>query len=177
MNGFDLQLIAAISAAIFWNSTSVYLQKKWHIYDVFIGKKHARLVHGLLIAIVWLQVAIVAIFVTNSTWAFRPSPILGLLIIAPSVWLFVAAVKDIGAGSLVNSNFFGKLLVTKSQLYEKLKHPIYLSYVLFFVGLGLGFGQFGYLLASASLLIGLSILAYIEKPVKPAIVKNSRKHK
>ncbi len=174
MNGYDVQLVAAILAAIFWNSTSVFLQKRWRVYDVFIGKKHALLVHGLLISFAWCQVLVVAIFVTRSTWIFDSIPSLGMLVFASAVWLFVMAVKDIGMGSLVNSNFFGRHLSTKSQLYEKLKHPIYLSYILMFVGIGISSGQFGYLLAAASLLIGLSLLAYIEKPV---VAKNLHKHK
>ena len=93
MNGFDVQLAAAILAAIFWNSASVYLQKKWRVYHVFIGKKYAQLVHGLLISIVWAQVIVVSIFVTKSSWVFQPILVIGLLLIASSVWLFVMQSK------------------------------------------------------------------------------------
>jgi protein-S-isoprenylcysteine O-methyltransferase Ste14 len=174
MNGFDVQLVAAIFAAVFWNTSTIYMQKKWRIYDVFVGKKNAQTVHGLLIGFAWLQVAVVSIFVTRSSWAFGAVLPLGLLIIAGSIWIFITALKDIGSGSLVNSNFFGKKLHTSGELYKKLKHPTYISYVMIYVGLGISFGQYGYILAAASLVIGLSVLAFVEKPVTD---KNIHKHK
>lgn len=167
-------LAASVVAALFWNTASVYLQKKWRVYDVFVGKKHALLVHGLLISIVWVQVIVVSVFVPKSTWSFRPYVFFGLIMAAASLYIFILAIKDIGYGSLINSNFFGRKLKTTGQLFAKIKHPMYIAMVTLYLALGLIFGQNGYWLAAICLFVGLSLLAYVEKP---KISTNIHKHK
>ncbi|MEI7632171.1 MAG: hypothetical protein WCJ60_02515 [bacterium] len=163
MNLIDLQITAAIFASILWNVTVIFLQKKWRIYDVFIGKKHAQLVHGLVVALTTLQVVAVALFIPKSTWSYRPVIILGVSICVFAAWLFAATVKDIGKGSLVSSNLFTKHSKIKKEFNSAQKYPIYISCVLLFVGLSITFGKYGYLLAAACLALGLIVVAKTEK--------------
>ena len=164
INEIDLLILAAIIAALFWNIIAVYLQKKWRVFIVFAGKKHALKIQAGLVTLVWLQVAVVVYFDRYSTWSFKSMWYLGVPLLAFSIWLLFNAIKELGFGPLINSNLFNYKVKTHGPIYKRYKHPMYIGFTAGLFGLGLCVGKYGILLAAILLGIGLLALTKIEAP-------------
>ena len=154
MTLYDYLAVAALILAIGVNSLSVYLQKTKGIYDRF-GRK-ALLVHGSIVTVAWGIFIITEFTLVNSSWKLvRVYPLLGLLTMGTALCLFILAVRQIGRRALVNGNFFGQPVRRLNGIYRFIRNPIYWSYVLWFIGLGLLTGLKGFFLIAVIAVIGL----------------------
>lgn len=165
MQMIDVMLSSAITAAVLVNAVAIYAQKKWSLFDLFIGKKHAYLVYVGLVSLTCLEVVGVSVFIPMSKWSFTSVWYLGIFAIYFAVKIFASSIKESGAGAIVRKDFFDERTPKKlGPVHKKYKYPVYGSYVLFYIGLGLCFGQYGYILAALWLLICLGLLTFVEKP-------------
>lgn len=90
--------------------------------------------------------------------------ILGVVLVATAIVLFIAAIKTIGSGALVNSNFLKPQQKVTGGVYRYFKNPIYDSYALFFLGFGLIYSNWGYIVLSALVwLLLICIESRVEK--------------
>ena len=166
MRGYDVLLLAAIFATLLLTLVGQTVQKYWRLFDVFIGKKHGLWVYAGMVAVGWAEVLVTSVFDLRSEWQFNALWFLGLSVVAVSVWLFVMSVREAGKGTLVSAQFFGRKLAKHGQLQKKLKFPLYISVVSFFVGVCLITGKYGFLTASATLLIGFALKTLADRPRK-----------
>lgn len=158
----SLILIMAVAA----NSISVYSQKRYNFYTKNFGKKD-QTIHSLVIMPFW---AIFLAFVSRLNnnmqlkYGFINLWFVEVIVLTVAVVLFISSIKIIGSGALVNSNFFTPQKKVESGIYRYLKNPIYDSYALFFLGLGLIYSNWGYFALSALIwLLLICVEARVEK--------------
>lgn len=152
-------LIVTISAfilAITVNSTSVYLQKHRGIYT---RCKHGMYVHGLVITPAWiLFVLLLSGLNRHNTVNIPHTGVAGPFFVFIAILLFVAAISKIGTQALLNGNFFQKVEIVNTGMYRYVKNPIYDSYALLFIGLGLTLHNGSFLIIAAVSLLGLNCI-------------------
>jgi len=144
--------------AITVNSLSVFLQKRYRLYDKF---HHGWMIHSLIILPFWLLFTILVSQLDSHYTAPFDLPILtwlGYGLITMSIVMFTFAIREVGSQALVNGNFFGKGKMVNSGIYRFLKNPIYDSYMLFFVGLGFSFSNAAFFFLAVISYIGLNAI-------------------
>jgi len=149
-----LSLVLAITV----NSASVYLHRRWRIYD---GFENGLLVHGLVITPFWLTFVLLISGLNQAYGIDMPEyPSVGYLLIVIATSLFVVSIRQIGSGALVNANFFQKSRVKpiSTGVYKFLKNPIYDSYSLLFMGLGFALSNAAFFVIAGVSFIGLNII-------------------
>ncbi len=159
----DIMLSSSIIAATFLQTASLLAHKKYKLYDVFIGKKYAFMVHAALVSIAWLQVVGITVYAYFSRWKLVAVPPLGVLVACAGVYVFVKAVQEIGISALWNKSVFGGRTRVMGSTYKRYKHPMYLGVLALYVGVGLLTGNGGYYLAAATLVPCLFMLSLAEK--------------
>ena len=167
MYGYDYFLLAATGATIFWMVVTVFLQKKWHIYTLFVGKKHALTVHIIIMTFVALQMLLLTVLDINSHWLFTMSlwP-LGSLIFAASVMLLTGALIESGPGSLVGAEVF-KHRHRRGKLWHRYRQPLALGFGGFYLGLALLTGHIAYFFVVAGLPVGFLVMNRVVKQIQP----------
>lgn len=156
MYGVDQYLIAGTIAALFWAVATVYLQKKWHIYTVFMGKKHALTAHIIVMSFVLLQLLTLTVWDIISHWLFTMAlwP-LGAIVFAASSMLFFTALSESGPGVLVGAAVFGRKHPRTGKTWKQYKQPVALGIGGMYVGLGLLTGHIVYLIVGVGLGLGM----------------------
>jgi protein-S-isoprenylcysteine O-methyltransferase Ste14 len=157
MTYFTLTLLSVI-LAITVNSVSVYLQKHRRVYDKF---DNGLMVHSIVITPCWVIFALLLSELNQVYEIDIPEyPVAGYLLIGIAICLFVASIRQIGSGALINANFFQKQETkpVKSGVYKYLKNPIYDSYFLVFIGLGLALSNATFFIIAGISFIGLNII-------------------
>lgn len=154
-------LVFAVAIAV--NSASVYIQKHHHFYDQY---SHGWLWHSLVIIPAWALFIYLSEQLNNHTrLAFTSIKWLGLILLVAAISLFIFALRQIGTQALTNGNLFSQGKSSHTGLYRLLRNPIYDSYCLAFVGLGVYYGNWSYLVLAAECYIGLNLIeANIEAP-------------
>lgn len=137
-------LAAAIVAGILVTHTSTYVQKKWHLYDVFIGKKFAFIVHCLLLSFVWLEVIAVSFFVRISTWSFPAMPIIGVPLLAAALYKLYLELRTGIIKEVIYIKFF-KSTKKKNDYTVQDSLKFYLSVAAVYLSIMLATGSIGYL--------------------------------
>lgn len=162
MSLYDCLAIGLLVLAIGVNSVSVYLQKSRHIYKRF--GSNALKVHSAIISFFWLLFIGSEFLVSRSSWSQTAYPILGLTIMAVALIIFVAAFRQVGLQGLGNGNFFGHATRRLKGIYRFMPEPMYLSYVIWFMGLGMLTGQKAFFLIALVAFVGLFFVeAQIER--------------
>ena len=138
-------LLAAMVAALIITHASATVQKKWRLHHVFIGKKHAYLVHVLLLVFVWLEVLAVTFFVRLSTWSFFALWVLGIPVCFVAAYGVVRALKRYGIHRYLYIHYFNERTSQNTHL-RRADYELYGSLGLFYAGLAITFGKYGYLL-------------------------------
>lgn len=154
MTSYDYLAYLLLIAAIGVNSMSVYAQRRWKVYDRF--GKNALTVHSVIIGLFWALFIGSEFLLSQSSWRLdEPNRLIGLTVMGVALSLFVAAMRQIGAGGLGNSNFFGGGIKKLRGVYLYLYDPIYWSYSLWFLGLAYVTGQKGFFVITIISVIGL----------------------
>ena len=158
MNAYDQLALAALVAALFLHILSIYLQKYWRFYDLFVGKKHGIIAHIALISLGWLEFVFGLVQLPRSDWRFTELPLIGFpLLVIASIVLGKYATY-VGPGKWVNSDLFrGKTKPTDIR-------RLLLGTGLFLISLALTFGRYGYILLLTVLLLGLFLKDKLEVP-------------
>jgi len=166
MTKFDYFAIAALVLAIGINSLTVYLHKKYRVYDRF--GHNALTVHSTLISIFWGGFIATEFLASKSTWRTALAyPVLGWLIMAVALTIFILALRQIGYRALANGNFFGQPLRALGGIYKMVPEPIYVSYSLWYAGIGLVTSlKVFFVLAIVSLIGLVGLEAWVERPSK-----------
>ncbi len=162
----DIMLGSSIIAATFLQIVSIVAHKKYRLYDVFIGKKYAFVVHAALVSLAWLQVCGITVYAYFSRWRLVSVPPIGIVIVCASVFLLYKAIKEIGIGALWNKSLFGGRTVEPGKTYRTFKHPMYLAIVGVYLGAALATGRGGYYVAVATFLPCLFVISLVEKDKK-----------
>jgi len=150
---YDAFALVALIFAIGVNTLAVYLQKRKRIYDRF--GKHALLIHSVVISFFWGVFVLSEFLLMRSDWITVAYPLAGVATMLLGLMVFCAALRQIGSGALGNSNFFGGEIKRLSGIYRYVNEPIYTSYVIWFLGLGLVTGRIGFYVIAAVAAIGL----------------------
>ena len=153
-----LLTVFSFTLAVFVNSMSVYLQRQRHIYDKF---ENGLLVHILIITPFWLVFALLIGGLDQAYLIDMPKyPALGYLLVIIALALFVASIRQIGSGALVNANFFrkDKTKFINRGVYEYLKNPIYDSYSLLFIGVGFALSNAVFFIIAGFSFVGLNVI-------------------
>ncbi len=163
MYNSDYIVIAATVAVLMLAYASTYLHLRWHLYELFLGKRLAYPAHIGLMTIVVAELAFaVGADTMFGRGGFRV-PAIGVVGIASGVWLLVAAVRQSGISVVTHGYIFGK---GKQKLKGKLarsKDPAALAYALLLVGVGLLSGRPVLLLCAVAIYIGGVLLVTIEQ--------------
>lgn len=156
MYGFDQFLIAGTIATLFWMLATIYLQKKWHIYTLFMGKKYAFVTHIVVMSVVALQLLALTFADIVSRWTFTLAlwP-LGDIIFALSLTLLVMALRESGPGVLVGAQAFGRKQPRSGKLWRQFKQPLALGFGGIYLGLALLTGHIVYFIVAGILAAGL----------------------
>ena len=148
--------LVSFCLAVAINSTSVYLQKTRRIYD---RSNHGLLLHATLISVFWLIfVGFLSQLNLHSSIATPSWPIISYGLVIGAAMLFAISIRALGSGALINANFFQNSKVVSSSVYRYIKNPIYDSYLLLFLALGMIYGNAAYLLVALTSFIGLNII-------------------
>lgn len=125
--------------AVLTNSFSAWLQRRHKFYN-HLGPT-AWSTHQFVIAPAWLVFFVMSTQI--STFLVWPLPFnapeLGWLIVIAAIVLFISAIRVLGLQALTNGNLFGvgpKKRVHHG-IYRYLNHPIYDSFTLLYIGVGL----------------------------------------
>lgn len=164
MTIYDKIAIALLILTIIVNCVTVHLQKTKRIYDRF--GRHALTVHSVIVSIFW-GLFIISEFVTNkSTWRLENSyPLIGYTIMAVALTIFILAIRQIGYKALSNGNFFGQPWKDLKGIYKVLPEPIYISYTVWFIGIGLASSLKVFFVFAVISLIGLVVIeSRVERP-------------
>lgn len=164
--------IAALVVAIAVNCAAVWAQKRRRFYDRRFGR-HAWTAHIVLLVVVWgaAVAAIVALVLVGPelrwplpTWVRLPGLAIGVI----ATTVFGLAIRQLGAQSLFNGNFFGHgRPYSHHGMYALLADPMYDAYTLSFVALALREADAVYLLLALVALVGFKIEARVERVEEP----------
>lgn len=145
------------------NSASVYAQKRFNYYNRF--GKNGFFVHSLVISPIWLLFLYCSARIPLNTFIeSNELKFLGILGIIISLLVFTIAIRQLGSQALANGIFFGKSKLTHSGIYQYLSDPIYDSYVLTAISVGIITGNANYFPIAAVLWLMLKIESFIESP-------------
>ncbi len=154
MTFYDFLSAGALILAIGVNTITIYLQKTRGLYDRF-GKNAGR-VHGIIISIFWGLFIISEFLISNSSWRIAESyAVVGALVMSLALVIFIAAIKQIGFQALGNGNFFGSPTRKLKGVYNYIPEPIYVSYTVWFLGIGLITAQKGFFVLAILSIVGL----------------------
>lgn len=164
MTVYDKIAIALLFLTIIVNCVTVYLQKTRRIYDRF--GRHALTIHSVIISIFWGLFVISEFVTSKSDWRLDNTyPVIGYGIMALALSVFILAISEIGYKALSNGNFFGQPTKNLQGIYRFIPEPIYISYTLWFVGIGLASSLKVFFVFAAISLIGLVVIeSQIERP-------------
>jgi len=171
MTIYDQVAIFLLMLTIIVNCLTVYFQKTRRIYDRF--GRHSLTVHSIIVSIFW-GLFIISEFVTSkSDWRLENSyPVIGYSIMAIALTIFVLAVREIGYKALSNGNFFGQPIRQLRGIYKYVPEPIYISYSLWFLGIGLVSSLKVFFVFTVISLIGLVLIeSRFERPLVISISK------
>ncbi len=165
MTKYDYLACLALVLAILINSLSVYLQRSRQLYKRFGHAGYA--VHTTLISLAWGLFLVTEFLASRTTWRTAHSyPVAGLAIVILAVFLFLAAIKEIGTSALSNGNFFGRPVRKLAGIYRYIASPIYWSYAVCFLGLAALTGMKVFLVSTVLAVVGLvGFESWIERPV------------
>lgn len=163
---YDILAIVLLIVAIGVNSLSVYAQKKYKFYDRFGANGYA--IHNVIISLAWGVFIISEFLAARSDWRLENSfPLVGYGIMAIALLIFILAMQQIGRHALGNGNFFGKPLRKLGGIYSVLPEPIYVSYSLWFLGIGLVSSLKVFFILAVVGFVGLVFVeARVERPVR-----------
>lgn len=160
--------VISISVSVFFNSLLVYLKKnKKGIFTK--TKKWSILIHGMIIVPLWISTFLGVIYLSlkDGLSSSMFSLVTSVVVYMSSLIIFYFSVAALGWGSLVNRNVFEgkKNRVVKSGVFKYFNNPMYVSFDLFFVALGLLTGNVSTVLVAAYLFVGLNLVqSKIETP-------------
>ena len=149
--------------AVAVNSVSVYAQKKYGFYNRFGSNNF--LIHSLVITPLWILFLYASVHLSSNP--LNPNDklkLLGVLGIIISLVIFTVSIRQLGSQALSNGIFFGKSKVTHAGIYQYLNDPIYDSYVLATMSIGLFTQNANYFPIAAALWVLLKIESLIEQP-------------
>ena len=149
------------------NSIAVYAQRRYKLYTRWFGR-YDWAAHVVLLSVVW-AVFLFAIFFQNQLPVWRMPSILrplGIIVLVLGIFLVVSTWKRLGTEGTTNGWFFGRGPL--KQLIGgvfRIHDPMYVGFILLFVGAGFWLENAAYLwLAATSYLLLNIILSYIERP-------------
>ncbi|HEY2220637.1 methyltransferase [Actinomycetospora sp.] len=165
--------IAALASAIAVNCVAVWAQKRHRAYDR-LGR-WAWPAHIALLVVVWggAVLAIVLLVLHGPeirwplpSWVRWPGLVLGLI----ATMVFGQGIRQLGAQSLFNGNFFGHgRPFTREGIYEWLDDPMYVAYTATFVALAMRQADAIYLLLAVVSAVGLNLVeSRVERFEEPA---------
>ncbi len=156
-----------IPLAVFIQAYNIWVLDKGHKFYTRIFGVNDQIIHSLIILPFWIVFVVLASQIHASQllrYEFIDLWIVGVFLVTAAVVLFVAAIKIIGSGSLINSNFFKPQNTINGGVYRYFKNPIYGSYAILFLGIGLIYGNWGYIVLSALVwLLLICIESKVEK--------------
>lgn len=164
MTIYDKVAIALLLITIFVNCVTVYLQKTRRIYDRF--GRHALTVHSIIVSIFWGLFIISEFVASKSDWRLDNTfPVIGYGIMFVALAIFILAIREIGYKALSNGNFFGQPTKQLKGVYKYVPEPIYVSYTLWFVGIGFASSLKVFFVFAVISLIGLVVVeSRVERP-------------
>ena len=144
------------------NSASVYVQKRFKVYDRW---RHGWVMHTTLILPAWIVFLYLLVNLNDHyQLTITSSPVIGYFLYGLAALLFTLSIRAIGLQALANGNWFGRGKITHSGVYKIAKNPIYISYLLMFTGAGLTSGNAAYFIIALESFIGLNIIeSHIEQ--------------
>lgn len=146
--------IFAIATGI--NSISVYVQKRFRFYNRW---RNSWLLHSLVILPFWAIFMYLLLNLNNHyILHFHALPAAGYVLLILATLMFGLAIHEIGLRSLLNGNWFGRVKILHGDIFNLLKNPIYDSYLLAFIGVGLADGNAAYLILALEGYIGLNLI-------------------
>lgn len=151
----DYFLLGSFIALLFWGITSVYLQKKWHLLELFAGKKYAYIIHLTLIGFAVAQFLVGLIVNTVSNWGTFALPVLAVPILGYAVWLFAKSVKEHGFSAVTHAHIF--------KGHKPKKSRIAISYTCGLASFGLLTGHYAYFICALIVLPYFWLLQKLEK--------------
>lgn len=162
----DVMLQASIVAATILTALSISAQKYYSMYDVFVSKKYGVFAHGALVLCAWVQVLAISVYSIFSLWRMPSLWPVGVPMVVFAAYLYFLAVKEIGLGSIVNTTLFNGKSKMLGNTYKTYKHPMYIASCIAYVGVGFTTGRYGFFVASITLAVCLTLLAFLETPKK-----------
>ena len=161
---YDALTISLLVVAIGANSLSVYVQKRYGYYTKFGDKAYT--IHSVVILVAW-GIFIVSEFVAAlSSWRLESTyPLIGYGIMITALTIFILALRQIGIHGLGNGNFFGKPVRKLGGIYKIIPEPIYVSYSLWFLGIGFATSLKVFFVLAFASFVGLVLVeARVERP-------------
>jgi hypothetical protein len=141
---------------------SLYVQRKWRLFDLFIGKKHAFTVFVALQCLAWLEVVGVSILIALAPKDFSSLLFIGLPLFAYCTYAMVVHGKKLGAKSL----FYSHLFKAHSRQQPQKTRMIFVVYMCgLFVGLSFIFGQFGFMYGAVALAAASGLVMIFEQKI------------
>ncbi len=161
MFDWDSLLQAAIIAVVFLAIFSTFVQKRWHIYDLFLEKKYTFGTHVALMMIAIVQLIAVTVLQVADIAKLSLLTPFGVVICVGAILLFVKSVQETGVKSVFHGTLFKRKQKKPGELWEVFTEPLYASYVLFYTGLALAITHPKMLISAAVMAVGLTVLAYL----------------
>lgn len=151
--------VFAVATAI--DTASVAIQQKSALLTRFFGSR-AWYVHLAVIIPAWVWfLALARRLGERAYWPLPPvvRPF-GIPVLAVGVILFVLAFRELGFAGMANGYFFGRTRKTpvRSGVYRLLKNPMYDSYAVILIGVGLYTTNAAYLLLAGESLVLLNLV-------------------
>ena len=168
MYGIDQLTLAACLAAMLFLPVAMFLQAKWRLYTVFLGKRHDLTIHYIVMGLIYAELVAMTILDIYSKWMFSSIlwPI-GAVVFAGALALFVATISESGIGWLFGKAAFRKYTLHKGDIWRTYRQPYIVSVVGLYVGLALLSGHYVYIIISILLGVGLTFVDWLTRKLKP----------
>ena len=149
----DIVLAAAMTAYAVVSITGVYLQTRWHLYELLVGKKYTTFLHTVFEGLTFAEFLVVASIVVVTGKKSLPFITLGATIVAYALWRLSSLVRQNGTKRLGQVRFFG----AKQQIWSP-KTPFYAQkplaeFCLLLLGLGVLAQRAAFLMCIALLVV------------------------
>ena len=162
MDTYDFVVVGLLLGAILVNSISVYAQKHHGLYHGF-GRR-AWSAHKIVLSIVWGTWLVSLIGLQYSEFRLDSSyNLLGIGLLLYAGFVLHSALSQIGVQALSNGNFFGRELRKLGGIYNYMNDPIYHSYVVALLGLGLLTGVATFLVCGVVAYFGFMFESAVER--------------
>jgi len=162
--------VFALATAI--NTASVVIEQKGALLTRFVGSR-AWYLHLAVITPAWVWfLALARRLGEHADWPLPPvvRPF-GVSVLVVGVIIFILAFRELGFAGMANGYFFGRTSKTpvRSGVYRLLKNPMYDSYAVILIGVGLYAANAAYLLLAGESMVLLNLLeARVEnRPFEP----------